>query len=223
MQKATSQWEGAANVRFVHKASLDTTSSCVVGNSQIKFAVYYSPALGNGSYWSWAGAMAGSAGSNRTLTVGKVETFTDTYLLGTLLHELGHGLGFPHEQDTTSIANCDMTAQPGFRRLTCYDNGSVMHYPNAAWPTGMTANILRELDIQGAQSLYEAPTNVLNSSSGTVYARKLSTGDIYQRSTSGTWSKIGAAGQAFVTVGTALYGQAPGRGSPVKYNSTTKA
>ncbi|MFP2924956.1 hypothetical protein ACLESO_07010 [Pyxidicoccus sp. 3LG] len=96
-----------------------------------------------------------------------------------------------------------------------------MHYPDMpGWlDPARDLNVISQWDVEGAQSLYEAPTNVLSLANGTVFARKRSTGDLYRRDAAG-WTKVGNPGQAFVAVGNTLYGQQPGRGAPVKFDGS---
>ncbi|MGC4066940.1 MAG: M57 family metalloprotease [Polyangiaceae bacterium] len=218
MQRAASGWEAAANVRFVHLSNLDNSTDCVRTSSKVKYNVERNYSAG---FTAGMGFPSFSKAS-RYLEMGDTSTWTDSFLLAVLTHEMGHALGFTHEHD--SATGCDLTANDaaGYRKLTCYDGGSAMHYPDRAGWTGGTRkeNIISQRDIEGAQSVYEAPTNVLNTASGTIYARQRSTGDIYQRSGS-SWVKIGGPGQAFVTVGNTLYGQTPGGGRPVVYRGSS--
>lgn len=218
IQKAASGWENAADVRWVHVKNLDNSTDCTRSQTGVKYNVERNTSIGPN-----AGLFAGmgfpSFGrSNRYLELGRTWEWTDEELLAVLTHELGHSLGMVHEHDT--VAGCTYaTVDPnGYRQLTCYDGRSAMHYPfEAGWlDPNRDLNIISQWDVEGAQSVYGAPTNVINLANGTVFARQRATGDIYQRS-GGNWVKIGGPGQAFVAVGNTLYGQTPGGGSPVKY------
>lgn len=218
MHRAASGWEAAADVRFVHVKSLDG-STCNRQNTSVKYNVER-----NGS-WTGNGLVAGMgfpsfSRSSRYLELGKTSAWTDEELLAVLTHEMGHSLGFVHEHDTASGCNFVTDDTAGYRQLTCYDGRSAMHYPSeAGWldPVGHILNFISQRDVEGAQAAYGAPTNVVNTSDGTVYARRRSSGDLYRRNANGTWTKVGGPGQAFVAVGNTLYGQTPGGGSPVKY------
>jgi hypothetical protein len=212
MHRAASGWEAAANVRFVHVKSLDTVS-CNRSNTSVKYNVERNTA--------WTGLAAGMGfpsfpRSNRFLELGPTWTWTDAQLLAVLTHEFGHALGFVHEHDTAT--GCGMVTTPTYRPLTCYDGRGAMHYPHMpGWlDPARKLNFISQWDVEGAQSVYEAPTNVLATVNGTVYARKRLTGDLYRRDAAG-WTLIGNPGQAFVAVGNTLYGQIPGRGAPVQF------
>lgn len=214
LDKAAAGWENAADVRFVHVASLDTDADCTRSNNSVKYNVEHN---------SSAGFVAGMgfpsfARAGRYLEMGDTWTWTDAFLLAVLTHELGHSLGMVHEHDTTPGCNYATSDPNGYRQLTCYDGRSAMHYPfKPGWlDPGRKLNFIAQWDVEGAQSVYGAPTNVINLANGTVFARKHATGDIYKYS-AGSWVKIGNPGQAFVAVGNTLYGQTPGRGSPVRW------
>lgn len=226
LDKAASAWENAANIRFVHDVSQD--SNCTTSNNNVKYDVVRQDFVtdGNGAIvYDDAGvpvpfyagmSLPSEVRSKRQLVVGNSAAWSDAFLLAVFLHEMGHGLGFRHEHIRAPGTNC--TEGGTYRALTPYDSTSVMHYPFCpGWSQpGQNNNYITQWDIEGAQSVYEAPTNVLNGSDGVVYARQRSTGDLYKRS-GASWTKIGNPGQAFITVGSTLYGQRPGRGAPVKY------
>ncbi|MFO0605672.1 MAG: M57 family metalloprotease [Polyangiales bacterium] len=218
LQRAMQAWEAAADVRFVHLTDQDAT--CSQFNTNVKFDV-------SRAADDWADGIASmgfpsTARSDRRFMLrwSATDTYTDEFLTAVAMHELGHGLGFRHEHTRSAPAGSDCRESSDWRALTPYDSLSVMHYPfcpgwsDPSWQW----NFLTQWDIEGAQSVYGAPTNVLNGQGGALYARRRSTGELF-RKTNGLWVKIGDAGQGFVTVGDTLYGQRPGRGEPVRYNS----
>ncbi|NTX08037.1 M57 family metalloprotease [Myxococcus sp. CA040A] len=215
MHRAASGWEAAANVRFVHVVAEDS-ASCNRLNNNVKYNVERN--------FTFTGLQAGMGfptftRPTRFLELGPTSTWTDAQLIAVLTHEFGHSLGFVHEHDTA--AGCGMVTTGSYRQLTCYDGRGAMHYPSQpGWlDPARTLNFISQRDVEGSQSLYEAPTNVLSTSSGTVYARKRSTGDLYRRDAAG-WTLVGNPGQAFVAVGNTLYGQIPGGGQPVQLLGT---
>ncbi|AGC47006.1 hypothetical protein MYSTI_05730 [Myxococcus stipitatus DSM 14675] len=212
MHRAASGWEAAANVRFVHVVAQDS-ATCNRSNNTVKYNVERN--------FSFTGLSAGMgfptfSRPTRFLELGPTSTWTDAELIAVLTHEFGHALGFVHEHDTA--AGCGMVTTGTYRPLTCYDGRGAMHYPSQpGWlDPARKLNFISQWDVEGSQSLYEAPTQVLSTASGTVYARKRSTGDIYRRDALG-WTVVGGPGQAFVAVGDTVYGQVPGRGPPVKF------
>jgi hypothetical protein len=82
--------------------------------------------------------------------------------VGFLKHELGHILGFRHEHPwAPSQGGCgefptESSLDTTGRRLTAYDQTSVMHYP---WCNGITATDLTisVLDGMGARTVYSMP------------------------------------------------------------------
>jgi hypothetical protein len=88
-------------------------------------------------------------------------------------------------------------------------------------PGGGGWNYITQWDLEGVQQVYGAPTDVVNTQSGTVFARDYSTGNFYRSQGAGTWSQVGGPGQTFLTLGNTLYGQTPGGGSLVRYSSGT--
>lgn len=218
LYRAMSEWENAANVRFVHKTAQD--ANCTSTNINVKFNVRYDAAA--------VGAMAypSAPRSNRQLTIGDSTSWSDQFLLAVLVHELGHGLGFVHEHFRIAGQTGLCAGTDDYRALTGYDDMGALHYiqcPNYFDDTApIQPNFVSQWDAEGAQSVYEAPTNVVNTSNGTVYARKRSNGDIYRWTGGTSWTKVGGPGQAFVAVGNTLYGQSPGRGPVWQYTGTSQ-
>jgi hypothetical protein len=126
------------------------------------------------------------------------------------MHELGHILGFRHEHPRVSGTSC---TESNWRGVTPYDSLSVMHYMNTNYLSttcpGSTNTtrypFLSQRDIDGAQQLYEAPTNVVNTPNQTLYARKASDGRIFKKAVGGGWAVIGAATKALFTFGSDVY------------------
>lgn len=221
MHKAVSAWESAADVRMQHVSSQDST--CTHTNANVTFDVYSDPTKGKKGRKGFPSDLRSDA-SLRLGDVGGTQPgaspWTDKYLLALLMHELGHGLGFRHEHIRDPAVTPGCTEGTDWRQLTPYDGVSVMHYPTCpGWTDPLRdENFITQWDVEGAQSVYEAPTNVVNATDGSIYARKRSTGDFYKLS-GASWTKIGGPGQAFVAVDSTIYGQEPNRGRPVKYTS----
>jgi hypothetical protein len=72
-------------------------------------------------------------------------------LSGVLKHELGHVLGFVHEQNMANLSGCP-PENVTLRQITVYDVTSVMHYREcAAYPGDF---YITNTDMQGAQTVY---------------------------------------------------------------------
>jgi hypothetical protein len=133
--------------------------------------------------------------------------------IGLLIHELGHALGFFHEHvRVPQTGDCALSVQGLAFPVTAYDPLSVMHYfdcPDSANTTDYW--FITQRDLEGAQHLYEAPTNVLDVNSNAVYARKASDGQFYKKLPTGTgWALVSAPAVAFVDIGNDLYQRTAG-------------
>lgn len=140
MENATSSWMRIANVRFTHVTSADST--CTTSNSSVDFPV---------TPWAMGGACSFGPSGGGCVAGTLVMDFNDfdtnpaystlspnLTTTGVFRHELGHILGFRHEQVRPEAwaAGCP-TENSSWRALTPYDMASVMHYP---WCNGVTAS-----------------------------------------------------------------------------------
>jgi len=199
MMQAAAAWENVANVRFIHLSQHD--SNCTASNNSVKFNV---------SGWNGGHCQMGFPGmarADRQLLIDRASMCGNNrrYRIGLYAHELGHGLGFRHEHERVGGTGCTGS---NFRTLTNYDSLSVMHYENVCGSTNDTgALFITQKDADGASSVYEAPTNVVDTPSQVVYARKVSDGRIFKKVPTG-WAVVGSARRSIVTVGETLYGLA---------------
>lgn len=149
MTDAANDWEGAANINFVHDASHD--SNCTAVNSQVVFDVR--PA-GTASYLARAFFPDDPRARRNVLIADSSFTLSPTgnlTLAGILRHELGHTLGFRHEHTRPNAGTC--FEDTNWRPLTVYDAFSTMHYPQCNGG-GDWSLVLTAMDESGAACLY---------------------------------------------------------------------
>lgn len=175
---ATRSWEDVANVRFRYDSAQD--SSCDQNNGVVAFAVMpttISGLAGCGSsklVWDESLARMGCpVGGGRVKGVllvnyGEFPSSDPLFDLvtptGAWRHELGHILGFRHEQpwrpggcndgEVADYPQYDLTG----RQLTSYDVASIMHYPYCGG-TNETLELLSPADGDGARSIYGMPAS----------------------------------------------------------------
>lgn len=147
MNSATSAWEGAGRVNFVHVSSLD--GNCTNRTNGVVFNIRQ---VTSSQYLARAFFPSTSRRSREILVAsssfGNINPWT---LAGVLRHELGHTIGFRHEHTRPESGTC--FEDNSWRALTAYDAASVMHYPQC----NGTQNgdlVLTNLDRAGAAALY---------------------------------------------------------------------
>ncbi|WP_437753195.1 M57 family metalloprotease [Sorangium sp. So ce1389] len=149
MATAASAWQAAADVRFVYRS--DQNGACNASNTNVMFDVrptsgqdYLARAFFPGYPRAYRNILIDSS------SFGNIAPYT---LAGILRHELGHTLGFRHEHTRVSASPC--FEDNGWRGLTPYDSGSVMHYPQCGG-TNRGDLVLTASDNAGASSIYGA-------------------------------------------------------------------
>ena len=148
MDTASSAWEAAAHVNFVHSTAQD--GACTRTNANVVFDVRQvagQPFLARSFFPS-------STRRNRELLIDSSSfgVITPYTLAGIVRHELGHTLGFRHEH-TRPEAGGVCFEDNSWRALTTYDSASVMHYPQCNG-TNRGDLVLTTRDRQGAAALY---------------------------------------------------------------------
>lgn len=126
MENAAREWERVSALKFVHDATQD--ANCGPANAAVVFDVR--PINVNGQYLARA-FFPNEPRAARNVLID--ETSFDLapggklQLVGILRHELGHTIGFRHEQTRPESGTC--FEDKNWRPLTSYDAFSVMHYP----------------------------------------------------------------------------------------------
>jgi serine protease len=150
MKAATSAWELTADVKFVHVSSQD--SKCNARNSSVIFDV--NPVNVDGEYLARA-FFPNEPRLGRNVLIDNSAFQLDPRgkltLVGILRHELGHVLGFRHEQTRPEAGTCFEDVD--WRGITDYDALSVMHYPQCNGKGDWSLQ-LTEMDKQGVACLY---------------------------------------------------------------------
>lgn len=148
MNEASSAWEAAGNVDFIHHPQED--ANCTASNGNVMFDVR--PVRRFGLYLARAFFPGEERKKRNILIDGSAFDPSDAAdLVGILRHELGHTLGFRHEHTRPEAGKC--FENDDWRALTSYDPGSVMHYPQCNG-TGDWSLTLTDLDRQGVASVY---------------------------------------------------------------------
>jgi len=168
LNSAGSTWRSNLlnRIQFVYSSANDG-SSCTNTNANVVFNVTRVdlPGAPPGSWTVASSPMPDFPRQYSTMSVDPAAftSLTSAQLTGTMLHELGHILGFRHEflQPTSSCATnrngeisgtASSPQYPGFRFVTPSDISSIMNYDacnGGVYPTALSAK-----DVSGALSLY---------------------------------------------------------------------
>jgi hypothetical protein len=148
---ATSDWEETCGVKFQYRGDVDGSSS--LRPPEVLFPVRL---INAGGAFIAAAFFPYDPVSRRRLLIDP-SYFTSRFdQVGVLRHELGHTLGFRHEQLRPEAPPiCPDEDTTGTFDLTLYDPKSVMHY--FCGGVGSRELAISEVDRSGAQILYGPP------------------------------------------------------------------
>src|SRR5207237_167497 len=150
MASASGEWEKWATVLYVYDPSQD--GNCVASNEAVVFDVR--PVNVNGEYLARSFFPNDSRAARNVLiddTSFDLPANEKLQLAGILRHELGHTLGFRHEQTRPEAGTC--FEDRDWKELTTYDAFSVMHYPQCNGK-GDWSLVLTDKDKNGVACLY---------------------------------------------------------------------
>ena len=150
MSVATKAWENSSDVSYKHIATLD--GNCNATTSGVVFDVR--PVNVSGEYFARA-FLPHQPRVERNILIDEssfnLNPDDKLQLTGILRHELGHTLGFRHEDTRQEAGKC--FEDKDWLPLTSYDALSVMHYPECNglgdWSLGLT-----DKDVLGAACMY---------------------------------------------------------------------
>lgn len=155
MAAASAEWEAPTGVNFVYRGDQD--GNCTASNTNVLFDVNPVDSLAvEGEEYLARAFFPNAARSERNVLIDwdSFGDLTPWTLTGVLRHELGHVMGFRHEQLRPEASGyCSELLPSEWTAVTAYDAASVMHYPQCHG-TNAGDLVLTQRDIEGAAIAY---------------------------------------------------------------------
>jgi hypothetical protein len=155
MNASVARWENAIDVDFIYLADQD--SNCTNLNTNVVFDI--NPVIT--SSYSARAFLPNYDRVNRNILVSDYAyiNYSDDQMLSTILHELGHTLGFRHDhiRSEALVEGGQCIEDSQWRALTDYDRHSIMHYSETSCNGfGSRLAALSYYDVVGARKIYGA-------------------------------------------------------------------
>ncbi len=208
LNQAAALWQPHTNTTYTNVP--EEATQCDGSNTRVTFHVRLmtSTEMTNKPNVAAFAFFPGYARSKRQIAI-RASSIADTNgFRGLLLHELGHTLGFVHEQYRDGTTGCGSEDDSG-SPLTRYDSSSIMHYLSC---NGTGSNTLSTYDERGAQCAYlnncewqQMPGSALDvgaggSGSGSMWIVGENRGLYRYVSSSNSWQQVTGSNGSRITV-----------------------
>ncbi|MEQ1952670.1 M10 family metallopeptidase C-terminal domain-containing protein [Mesorhizobium yinganensis] len=179
VEMALGDYEEIANITFTRVNPTGVTNSATM-----LFSNYNSRTDGSGAYALYPGSTASSAAAGdvrfNKQSVSTTDLERGTYSYATVLHEIGHAIGFAHPGDYNADPDVEITYGKHAQFIEDSYQYTVMSYfleTNTTEAFGSDPDTLMLFDVLALQQLYGA--NMSTRTGNSVYGFGANTGDVY--------------------------------------------
>jgi serralysin len=179
VEMALGDYEEIANITFSRVNPTGTTN-----NATMLFSNYKSTSDGSGAYALYPDDTSSSAASGdvrfNTESVSTTDLERGTYSYSTVLHEIGHAIGFAHPGDYNAAPGVDINYDDHAQFIEDSYQYTVMSYfpeTNTTSAFGSEPDTLMLFDVLALQQLYGA--NMSTRAGNSIYGFGANTGDVY--------------------------------------------